>query len=219
MSKQSRTKKQVKADKAALMKLFSSGLYTKKIDLRKAPTKYLKGLISKFADVIKGKAKIVTTPIASAYKSVFKIFGKDKVVVPKAALSKGDRLRVEKKTGQIIVEKKPGRNQKRSQRFLSREKVASGETQLKMNRRYGLPFRKGNEGTYQIRWFPTKKALENFMKDYEYEDWEDFVIEEHVTFKPKFATTLADQDEIDVAIATSPKYKRRYTAKGESHDE
>lgn len=194
-----------------MRKLRDAKLYTGKIDLRKAPTKYQKGLISKFGDYLKGKAKIVTTPLASAYKKVFSVFGKDKVIVPRDVVGKGGKLKIEKSTGEIVVEKKSQRGQKRTQRFLDREKVSTGETKLKLHRRYGLPFREGRDGKMQVRWFPSKKALESFMLDYEYEAWEDFVIEEQVEFKPKYATSIFDEDEIKTLQKNSPQYKRRYT--------
>lgn len=207
LSKSARSKKQVSADKKALKILQKTGLYRGKIDLRKAPSKYQSGLIKKFSDVISGSAKVIATKAASLYRKIFPTAGKLVAVPAKPS----DKLVTDEK-GEIVRKRKTG-DVERSHRFLSREKVGAGTTKLKINRRYGLPFRAGALG-HDIRWFPNKKALEVFMTEYEYEDWEDYVIEEEIEYKPRYEHERdVDYDRIDELRRASPQYKARYKGK------
>jgi hypothetical protein len=190
LAKSVRSKKQVRADRAALKKLRESGLFTGKIDLRKPPSRGAKRALAKFADVFSGKAKVVKPADPKAYKGAFRVVG-DKVIVPR---KKGERVKLDK--GEIVVEKKI-RGRTRKQRFLDREKVASGAQPLKLNRRYGLPFKRGKRDEYTIRWFPSKAELQAFMLEYEYEDWEDYVIEEAIDYEPAFETSDVGRAELD----------------------
>jgi hypothetical protein len=97
-----RSKAQASRDKRALQKLRSTGLYTGKIDLRKAPTRYQKSLMGRFADVLAGKAAVVRPADPKAYKRAgFRTAGKA-VIVPKR---KGERIGVGK-TGRITRTRK-----------------------------------------------------------------------------------------------------------------
>jgi len=109
MAKTPRPKKQVRAEKAALRKLRDSGLYSGKVDLRRAATPYQKSLMKKFADVFNGSAAVVAPSDPQSYKRQFKIVG-DKVIVPKR---KGERISVSK-TGKIERSRKIGNRRTKS---------------------------------------------------------------------------------------------------------
>jgi hypothetical protein len=96
-NKRSRSKTQASADKAALKKLRASELYGGEIDLRKAPTPYQKRLLSKFSDVISGKAAAVKPANPKSYSEQFRVKGKI-VIVPKR---ENERITISK-SGKII---------------------------------------------------------------------------------------------------------------------
>jgi hypothetical protein len=101
MSKTFRTKKQVSADKRALKTLQKTGLYTGKIDFRRAPTPYQKSQIRKFSDVIAGKAAVVRPQDPKAYRDTFRTKG-DAVIIPR---DKGEKIGLSK-TGKITRTRK-----------------------------------------------------------------------------------------------------------------
>jgi hypothetical protein len=105
MDRRSRSKAQAVRDKKALKTLTSTGLYTGKIDLRRAPTPYQQRLIKRYADVVSGRAAVVRPRDPKPYKSAgFKSGPRGAVIVPKA---KGERIGLSK-TGRI-TRKRPGR--------------------------------------------------------------------------------------------------------------
>jgi len=172
LSKHIRTKRQAKFEKRALKKLVKSGLYTGKIDLRRAPTKYQRQIIVKFSNVVSGKAVAVRPKNPKTYRKLFETRGKI-VIVPSR---KGEKITVDIKSGEIVGKRKVG---KRIVRSRYKHRLPGAKSIRKSNVQYALPF---NAGGGETRWqrFPTFDMLEKFMAGYDYKDWTDYVVEERL---------------------------------------
>lgn len=170
MPKSVRTKKQAQFEKRALRKLLSTGLYSGKVDLRKAPTKYQRALISKFNDVVSGKAVVVKPRDPKQYPQFRQRAGA--VVVPKR---KGERISVDAK-GEITGKRKVGRRTVTSK---FRHVPKGARPKRVANVQFAIPF---NRAGGEIQWqrFPDYDTLAKFMEGYNYKDWPDYVIEEKV---------------------------------------
>jgi hypothetical protein len=194
MPKSVRTKKQAQFEKRALKKLQSTGLYSGKVDFRKAPTKYQKALIRKFSDVVTGKAAVVKPANPKAYPQFKQRAGR--VIVPRR---KGERITVTK-TGEIEGKRRVGRRVVKS-KF---RHVPKGERvpRSKAGVQYAIPF---NSGGGEIRWqrFPDYDTLAKFMEGYNYKDWPDYVVEEKIG---------ADENE-DADEKLDAKLERRLSRK------
>ena len=121
MVSKSRSRSQVKKDKIAQRKLRSTGLFKGKIDLRKPPTASQKRALKKYADVIAGRAKVLTPKNPKSYKGVFRVVG-DKVIVPRR---RGQRVKVSK-SGEIEVARNVGGKMQRG-KFRKLAEITTGK--------------------------------------------------------------------------------------------
>lgn len=205
MAIKSRSNSQLKKERRALRRLREAGLYTGKLDLRKKPTAYQRKAITKFADVLSGAASVLKPKDAAAYKGLFKTVG-DKVIVPRR---KGERLSVDKKSGEIIGKRKVRGRTVRS-RF---KRVKSGET-IKRPRKseavqYAIPFNRGDH----LEWMrhPSYDALKSFMSEYaRYKGWKKYSVSEKVAT----ADELDFEDDEDLTIILEEKLGPQYGASG-----
>lgn len=169
-----------KAARSDLAKLKAKGLYNG--DLRKQkPTRYGRNLVRRFADVLTGKAAVVTTSTKAGLE--YRKHG---------FRGKGNRIVVEKApTDRIVFNKRTGAIDRYSSRYGDRHKetLLAGEPRaLKAARGkqifYTMPFgREPNQ--YRIR-FDSFDELQKFMQPYEQKatnpflDWQNYVIAEEL---------------------------------------
>lgn len=169
------SKLQAKRTRAALKKLRATGLYTGKLDLRRKLTGYQKRQLSKFKDVIAGKSVALKPLNPKSYKGIFPI-KRGVVIVPRR---KGERILVEKKTGEIISSRKIG-GVSVSARY---EKVDSRKKR-DPDAAYLVPFIRGRKtnGDPILEWkrFPNWNALQKVMAGYDYKNWKKFVVVERI---------------------------------------
>lgn len=144
-----RTRAQAKRDRVALRRLKSTGLFKGKIDARKPPTPAAKRAIGRYADVLKGRAKVLKPKNPKSYKGTFRVVG-DKVIVPRR---KGQRVKVGKQ-GEIEVARKVGGKMRRG-RF---KRLAELATEDKV---FLLPLRRGDGLTWMK--FDTRGELDKFV--------------------------------------------------------
>lgn len=172
MAKSVRSKKQAQSEKRALRKLISTGIYRGKVDLRKRPTKYQKSLISKYSDVLKGKAVVVEPDRPESYGEVFKRVGKKKVVVPRR---KGEKIKVIE--GEIYTVRKVGKRTVKS-KF---KHVPKGErpARPKKNVQYAIQLAAPG-GELVWKRFPSYDELAKFLEGYNYKGWPNYVVEEEI---------------------------------------
>jgi len=193
-SKKPSSKQDDKRIKRDLKKLRDMGLLTKRVDLRKRPTSYQKGMVTKFADVLKGKAKVFTAKdkaSARRFKNSY-VVRDDKIIVPR---EKGERITFD-----------PDANELKSTRTYRGRKltrvIASGDLALLgKGEYYVVPF----AGGQRFRTNDLKLLLE-FMKEYEqrsrpYTNWRAYVEIE----------TLEDED--DTISISSYRRKRKSKSK------
>jgi hypothetical protein len=135
-------------------RLKSLGLFGKKTDLRKRVSTRQKNIIVKFMDVLKGRASVITVP-----KSKTKRFRKagrrvvgDHVVIRK---SKGERVRYDKASGEIVTKRKEGKV--KVTRHIAKNDIANSKASPGMKGRFVLPT---VHGSYS---FHSWQSLENFM--------------------------------------------------------
>src|SRR5882672_10933929 len=141
MPTKSQAQRQRAAFKKQITRLRDLGLTgTRKIDLRKSPSKSLTNLISKYTDVLKGRAAVVTIPKSEKkkFKGIFPIVG-DTIIVPK---SKGERyVKYDERAGEVTSKVKRGSRFYKTVIFrdLDRLKEPTGDRQ----RYFSMPFKRG----------------------------------------------------------------------------
>jgi hypothetical protein len=147
------------------------------LDLRRKPSAYQKRVISRFKDVVTGRAAVVKPKNAASYKSLFMVI-KDKVIVPR---HKGEKIAITKR-GVIVTERKIGRRKVRS--YFRRIKRGEEIPKSLKRKMYFVPFIRGKDafGKPILDWkrFPDLAMLKQFMEGYDYKDWTDYVIEEDI---------------------------------------
>jgi hypothetical protein len=171
MNKVLRSKAQVARDKKALKTLKKSGLYTGKLDFRRAPTPYQKGQIRKYADVIAGKAAVVRPRDPGSYREHFAVKG-DAVIVPRG---KGEKIGLSK-TGKITRTRRTRSGaQKRTIVPLRARKIKPGERRIGLPQPapgkalvFYLPFRRGSGAGQVTQWKRyTHSNLIAFLHEYD----------------------------------------------------
>jgi hypothetical protein len=182
MAKTIRTKKQVLADKRALTKLRDTGLFTGKIDLRKAPSRSARKAMARYADVLSGKSAYIKTPRAKEYAAAFET-ARGGVIVPKR---KGERIGIAK-SGKITRSRKIGsRTVKMTIRVprkgelqepTPRERVKLADTMFR------VPFRRGSGPGQEVvyRTFDYKTLLDffgSYLKSIDqFDEWAGYIEE------------------------------------------
>lgn len=203
------SRRQAKKQRAALRKLISTGIYTGKADLRRKPTKYQKRVISKFADVVAGRAAVLKPKAPSAYRKLFKTVDK-LVIVPRR---KGERIRVDKKSGEIL-RTRTVRGRKVQSRL---RRVKAGETIKRpapaQAVQYAIPFNRGDH----IEWMrhPTFDALKAFMSEYaRYKGWKKYARNEKEVdqYNRKNESELDFEDDDDLTFILEEKLGPQYGA-------
>lgn len=177
MPKPTRTKLQADADRIALKMLRELGLISKKVDIRKFPSRAQRANLQKFADVVEKRAVVVTPADAKSFKGLYPVHGK-KVIIPRR---KGEIISVEKKTGRVVTKRRVGN------RIVSSEYIRTEPDEitknLKPQKQYAIPF--NFSSGVQWKRFPTMALLKNFMMEYtkrgQYQQWRKYVVEETVS--------------------------------------
>jgi len=159
--------------KSNLKQLRELGLYAG--DLRKRPTKYALRTIAKFDAVLKGNASVVRPVNPNKFKGIFEVKG-NAVIVPRR---KGEKITVDKKTGEIVSKRKVG-----GRTITARGKqIKRGENIPKPGKerrvQYAVPFNSRGGGTTWMR-FPDWDTLQKFMAGYDYKGWQEYVVEEDI---------------------------------------
>lgn len=179
--------------RSAVAKLKAVGLVSARVDARsQAPTRYMRGQVRKFADVLSGKAKVVTAPKRSdlaEYREGGRYIVKGKhVVIP--TTDKTERLRFDKKTKTVV-----GKSRQYGDSF-TREYQPKPITQPQSlpsgyDIRYTIPLGRS------YRSFDTIEDLTSFMMPYEqqaknpYRDWQRYVILERHGIRPNRVSSRA----------------------------
>lgn len=165
MAKKSRKPVLSQAQKRDIKRLREKGVYKPK-DARKAPTRHAKGLLVKFADLLRGKAKIVTVKGARRFAAgdkpgtVRAVRGK--LVVP---AQEGEQVRYSKKTGKVRVTRRVGRATYVRELFSGmRRTVEDVLRQLKPGDRVAVPFYRGRFGTEWLNM--TEDEFRAFIAEY-----------------------------------------------------
>lgn len=167
-------------------------------DLRKKPTKAQLNAVGKYQDFLQGKASIIkTTPkTAKGFKGKYRVKG-GLIVVPR---ERGEKIRFDKKSGDIVSTRKEGEHTVKKIRkpvnaTVRREKNAE-------NVYYIMPFQRGD--VVERYPFKTWEELEQFMSRgsiRNYKNWQSFVEVEELT--------RADmRDLIESGELNRPKRKR-----------
>jgi len=158
-----------------IQRLKDYGLVSKRQNIKSAVTR--RNLLSKYKDVLTGKATVVTVPkgFAAKLKSSMRVVG-PKVVVPR---ERGERVTFEKSSERITTSRKVG-----GQRV--KRIVYTGGAMPKPRKgkkfMYAVPFTGGG----RVR-FDSFAALKDFMQPYHsYKNWKDYLEIEEVD---------ADEDE------------------------
>jgi hypothetical protein len=149
--------KSARHDLARLKKL---GLY--KGNARKTPTKYAKGLLKKFSDVLTGKAKVITTPSQSAAREHKEIYRTKfrKVIVP---VRPGEKLYYNKTKGFIFsYNTEYGHKVKRIFPKHALTEAEADRLSQNPNIRYAIPIGTG-QGVRRMR-FETYGELKAYMQ-------------------------------------------------------
>jgi len=130
--------------------------------------------VNRFADVLQGRAKTVTVSreAAKGYKGVFPTTA-TKVAVPAA---KSDRVRFDRKSGEIIAERSSARGKYVSRiRKSGSIESASQLPELMARERYAIPLN-GPGGERYFQRFTSRKDLIAFMSEYNrYKNWYNYV--------------------------------------------
>jgi len=178
MPTKSQASRQRAAFKKQITKLRDLGLTgTRKIDLRKAPSKSEINLIRKYGDVLGGKAAVIKIPKSEkkSFKGIFPIVG-DTIIVPK---KKGERVKYDPKVGEITGSYRKGKKTYKEILFRDLDKIKppKGDRQ----RFYTVPFKrgKGRKAKYDYQTFDSLTEMKNFMAEYgksgRYKDWGRFI--------------------------------------------
>jgi hypothetical protein len=151
-----------------------------------------KRMVTKYKDVVTGKAQVLEPRAPKEYGKVFRTVGK-KVIVPRG---KGERWHVNKAGNMVRVRKGP-RGEKIS--GITRRVKPGAEIPLPpppsqpQPTGWSIPFaRKLGKGQYKLEWvrFTSRDELDRFMKEYEkrqrgsYLDWANFVMEDYYEQAP-----------------------------------
>lgn len=168
-------KSDLKQARIALKKLRALGLYTG--DLRKAPTKAALKKIEQFKPVLTGKATIVQPKNPGKFKNIFQTVGKN-VIVPRR---KGERISVDKKTGEIVSKRKVGKRTvtTRGKQIKRGQPIPKPAAEIIERVQYAIPLKTSGGGVFWHR-FPSWDLLQKFMTGYDYKGWQDFVVVETV---------------------------------------
>lgn len=180
------TRDQVKSFRSAVARLKEKGLVSKRVDARKQRyTKYMRGQVRKYGDVLQGKAAVVSVPKrqqAMEYETFFRRKGK-KIVVPK---DEGERVYWNKREQRIEgVSRKYGRKVKRhflKLKFSSDEDLRAVAGKLPFRFYYVIRFAGG-----QVWRFEDVEEIIKFMSPYEdnpknpFRNWQTFVTIEEIT--------------------------------------
>lgn len=204
MAIKSKARTQAARDKKSLRKLRELGLLTAKADLRRKPSKYQKSLLSKFSDVLNGKAAVVKPKNPTEYKGIFRVQN-GRVVVPRR---KGETIKVDKK-GRIAGERKDASGRKIKSRI---HKVPRGDMPARQTGRvqYVIPFiTRGGEINW-MRW-PNYDELKKFMEGYNYKDWPNYVVTEKVDeeLSDEELQDKLDEKRLKVQIRRAKRKSRR----------
>lgn len=101
-SRQALTGADLKKFRRAVSELKAKGLVSKRVDARsQKPTRYMRGQVKAFSDVLEGKAKVIHTPKrsqAKEFEGALRVKGKS-VVVP--VTNKAERVRYNAKKNEI----------------------------------------------------------------------------------------------------------------------
>lgn len=174
MPSTTRGKTQLQKFRSDVARLKSLGLVSKRVDARKQrSTKYMRGQVRKFADVLAGKAKAVHVPKradAKQFAEKFRTKGKT-IVVPVTA--PGEKFSYSKKTGEIRGTKTLGG--KKIKRRISSKPVGKETAPISGNVLYTIPIGNSRQS------FDTWEDLVLFMEPYEtnprnpYKEWMKYV--------------------------------------------
>lgn len=152
-----------------IQKLKDYGLVTKRQNLKSAVTR--RNLLSKYKDVLSGKAVVVTVPkgFAAKLKSSMRVVG-PKVVVPR---DRGEKVKFEKRDQRLTSTRKVG-----GQRVKRIVYTGGAMPKPKKGKKfmYAVPFTGGG----RVR-FDSFAALKDFMQPYHtYKNWKDYLEIEEV---------------------------------------
>lgn len=180
MPTKSRTKSQAKFDKRAIKKLQKTGLYTKKVDLRRAPTPYQSRLIARFKAVILGKSVAVKPAHPEKFAGIFQTKGKI-VIIPR---SKGQKITVDK-NGELHGVHDVGGVHIVSKWVPFTEKLLENPDP---SLQYSIPFIRGRDasGKAILEWRNfNANTLKRFINEYKSEKYKDiakYVVARTLTF-------------------------------------
>lgn len=170
----------VRAFRSAVAKLKKLGLVSKGVDARsQRPTRYMKGLVKRFAPVLQGESVAVKVPKKQAKKFVGALDVKgDRVIVPKRTAD--EKITFNKKTGELNSTRT-----ERGQEITGRRKhivITSPEDLQRFEKvgsvRFGIPLGHG-EYRYFDRIYGDYHydGLANFLEaGYNYTNWWLYVI-------------------------------------------
>lgn len=175
------------------LKLLRDKGLIKRFDARRKITPAQKKSLTKYADVVSGKAAVISAKDkkqAAKFKNSFKVVG-DKIIVPK---TKGERVAFSKKTGELKTTRKVGGKS-------VTKTISDGElAPLGKGQYYVISFAGGQK--FRTNDF---KTLQNFMAGYEkkpqrpFKDWRQYVEIE----------TIDEAEGNEIAISKyKPVYKR-----------
>lgn len=183
--------RQAQKTKSDLRKLKSLGLVDK-VDLRKKPTPAIKRTLTKYKDVLTGKATVISADKATAakYRKILQTKG-DKIIVPRktgerVSISKDGVIHTKRKAYGETVEKVIGRK-------VEKAKPVEGERTY-----YTIPMARGKKKIERRR-FGSFEQLLHFMRayDFDFNDWEKYIEVETV------ATDSARSRQLDKQVAVS----------------
>lgn len=221
MAKKTKKPALSQAQKSGLKVLRKKGVYKPKAP-RAAPTRYAKSLLGKFADLLTGKASIVTASqkgrkgfgAARKFKREKEAVGtlrvvRNKIIVPTQA---GEVARFSKKKGTVRVTRKLGKD------FYVREPFAKPiyslkdlKSQLKPGDRVAVPLYRGHRG---VEWRTlTYDDFAAFWREYgpsttgkEYEDLGEHIQAFHIE---GVSAEILPKEPVDKKPAKKPAKKKR----------
>lgn len=217
MAKKSKKPRDSQAVKSGLKTLREKGLY-KPEKSRAAPTKYAKSLLTKFADVLTGKASVVTASAKGrkgfAAAAKYKTGAKDapgtvrvvrnKIVVPTqggetARFTKSGKVRVTRRVGRDVYVREPFPGRVKSLDDILRS--------TKSNERIAVPLYRGQRG---VEWMNmTAAEFKAFYSQYAatYKDLGDFV--EKFRLEGPSAEILPAEEREAAPPKAKPKTKKK----------
>lgn len=151
--------------RSALAKAKRAGLVSSKIDARShKPTRYMRGQLAKFSNVVKGNAKAVKLPKreqAKAYSDLYKVKGK-LVAVP---LASGERVYWSRRDKAIAAVRHTGFKGAEFSRMVIRPREADAIPDLEPGESYVIPWAQGGGIWYQR--IENKEELIKLITKYE----------------------------------------------------